>query len=44
MAADGGAGGFPLVFGLNTFGDTTNDDNGHRLSHAQTIKIGRAHV
>src|SRR5580693_8576272 len=38
MAAEGGAGGFPLVFGLNTFGDTTNDDNGHRVSHAQTIR------
>ena len=38
MAADGGAGGFPLVFGLNTFGDTTNDDNGHRVSHAQAIR------
>src|SRR5580658_5895879 len=43
MAADGGAaegraGGFPLVFGLNTFGDTTNDDGGHRVSHAQTIR------
>src|SRR3984885_13442872 len=37
-AAEGGAGGFPLVFGLNTFGDTTNDDDGHRVSHAQTIR------
>src|SRR3984957_7665258 len=38
MAAEGGAGGFPLVFGLNTFGDTTNDDGGHRVSHAQAIR------
>jgi alkanesulfonate monooxygenase SsuD/methylene tetrahydromethanopterin reductase-like flavin-dependent oxidoreductase (luciferase family) len=38
MAAGVGAGGFPLVFGLNTFGDTTNDDDGHRVSHAQTIR------
>jgi probable LLM family oxidoreductase len=38
MAAESGAGGFPLVFGLNTFGDTTNDDNGHRVSHAQAIR------
>src|SRR6202142_4787949 len=38
MAAEGGAGGFPLVFGLNTFGDTTNDDNGHPVSHAQAIR------
>ena len=38
MAADGGAGRFPLVFGLNTFGDTTSDDGGHRVSHAQAIR------
>ena len=38
MAAGIGAGGFPLVFGLNTFGDTTNDDGGRRVSHAQTIR------
>src|ERR1700723_315706 len=38
MATEGGAGGFPLVFGLNTFGDTTNDDEGHRVSHAQAIR------
>ena len=38
MAAEVGAGGFPLVFGLNTFGDTTNDDDGHRASHAQAIR------
>lgn len=30
--------GFPLVLGLDTFGDTTNDDQGHPLSHAQTIR------
>ena len=29
---------FPLVLGLDTFGDLTNDDQGHRLSHAQTIR------
>src|ERR1700722_1134846 len=38
MAAESGAGGFPLAFGLNTFGDTTNDDSGHRVSHAQAIR------
>src|ERR1700722_16669896 len=38
MAADGGAGGFPLVFGLNTFGATTRDDDGPRGPHAQTIR------
>ena len=35
MAAEGG---FPLVFGLNTFGDTTNDVDGHRVSHAQAVR------
>src|SRR6202163_40546 len=29
---------FPLVFGLDTFGDVTQDDAGHPLSHAQTIR------
>ena len=29
---------FPLVLGLDTFGDLTNDEQGHRLSHAQTIR------
>src|ERR1700686_4281812 len=29
---------FPLVFGLDTFGDVTNDANDRRLSHAQTIR------
>jgi probable LLM family oxidoreductase len=29
---------FPLVFGLDTFGDVTKDDAGHPLSHAQTIR------
>src|SRR6202171_2343376 len=29
---------FPLVFGLDTFGDTTNDAASHPLSHAQTIR------
>src|ERR1700727_432433 len=38
MATEGGAGGVPLAFGLDTFGDTTNDDEGHRGSHAQAIR------
>jgi probable LLM family oxidoreductase len=29
---------FPLVLGLDTFGDRTNDDEGRPLSHAQTIR------
>ena len=29
---------FPLVFGLDTFGDVTEDQDGHPLSHAQTIR------
>jgi alkanesulfonate monooxygenase SsuD/methylene tetrahydromethanopterin reductase-like flavin-dependent oxidoreductase (luciferase family) len=29
---------FPLVLGLDTFGDVTSDQNGHPLSHAQTIR------
>src|SRR6202171_6289772 len=29
---------FPLVFGLDTFGDTTNDAEGRPLSHAKTIR------
>src|SRR5882757_814105 len=29
---------FPLVFGLDTFGDVTNDDQDRPLSHAQTIR------
>jgi probable LLM family oxidoreductase len=29
---------FPLVFGLDTFGDVTNDHEGRPLSHAQTIR------
>jgi probable LLM family oxidoreductase len=29
---------FPLVFGLDTFGDVTRDDDDHPLSHAQTIR------
>ncbi|MFD9667887.1 Atu2307/SP_0267 family LLM class monooxygenase [Rhodococcus sp. NPDC059968] len=29
---------FPLVFGLDTFGDVTHDDNDRPLSHAQTIR------
>jgi probable LLM family oxidoreductase len=29
---------FPLVFGLDTFGDVTNDANDRPLSHAQTIR------
>jgi probable LLM family oxidoreductase len=29
---------FPLIFGLDTFGDVTNDANDRPLSHAQTIR------
>ncbi len=29
---------FPLVFGLDTFGDVTHDDRDRPLSHAQTIR------
>src|SRR5205807_4060394 len=29
---------FPLVLGLDTFGDRTDDDDGCPLSHAQTIR------
>ena len=29
---------FPLVFGLDTFGDVTHDDEDRPLSHAQTIR------
>ncbi len=29
---------FPLVFGLDTFGDVTHDGDDHPLSHAQTIR------
>jgi probable LLM family oxidoreductase len=29
---------FPLVLGLDTFGDLTSDEQGRRLSHAQTIR------
>ena len=32
------AGGFPLVLGLDTFGDLTSDEQGRPLSHAQTIR------
>jgi probable LLM family oxidoreductase len=32
------AGRFPLVLGLDTFGDVTNDENDHPLTHAQTIR------
>jgi probable LLM family oxidoreductase len=30
--------GFPLQFGLDTFGDVTFDGDGHPISHAQTIR------
>ena len=33
-----GAAGFPLVFGLDTFGDVTHDADDRPLSHAQTIR------
>jgi probable LLM family oxidoreductase len=29
---------FPLILGLDTFGDVPNDNDGQRLSHAQTIR------
>jgi len=29
---------FPLTFGLDTFGDVTDDEDGRPLSHAQTIR------
>src|SRR3977135_2936766 len=29
---------FPLVLGLDTFGDVTHDDDDRPLSHAQTIR------
>src|ERR1700693_6528312 len=29
---------FPLALGLDTFVDTTNDADGHPISHAQTIR------
>jgi probable LLM family oxidoreductase len=38
MTAEPMAGGFPLTFGLNTFGDTTIDASGQRVSHAQAIR------
>jgi probable LLM family oxidoreductase len=34
----GEPGRFPLVLGLDTFGDVTNDEDGRPLSHAQTIR------
>jgi probable LLM family oxidoreductase len=35
---EGRAGQFPLVFGLDTFGDVTHDDDDRPLSHALTIR------
>jgi probable LLM family oxidoreductase len=37
-ASAGQAAQFPLVLGLDTFGDRTDDEDGHALSHAQTIR------
>jgi Luciferase-like monooxygenase len=37
-ASTGEEAAFPLVLGLDTFGDRTNTDNGQQLSHAQTIR------
>lgn len=37
-AASEVGGGFPLVLGLDTFGDLTSDEQGRPLSHAQTIR------
>ncbi len=36
--AGGRPGQFPLVLGLDTFGDVTHDDDDRPLSHAQTIR------
>ena len=36
--AAGQAAPFPLVLGLDTFGDVTHDHEGRQLSHAQTIR------
>jgi probable LLM family oxidoreductase len=36
--SQGGSGQFPLVFGLDTFGDVTHDGEDRPLSHAQTIR------
>ena len=36
--AQGDPGLFPLVFGLDTFGDVTHDEDDRPLSHAQTIR------
>ena len=38
MAAEVGAGGFPLAFGLNTFGDVEVDREGIAISYAQVIR------
>ena len=35
---EGRPGQFPLVLGLDTFGDVTHDDDDRPLSHAQTIR------
>ncbi|GAA3310248.1 LLM class flavin-dependent oxidoreductase [Arthrobacter ramosus] len=37
-ATAGEAAQFPLVFGMDTFGDRTSDDEGRLQSHAQTIR------
>jgi probable LLM family oxidoreductase len=37
-AVETAAGEFPLVLGLDTFGDVTYDENDRPLSHAQTIR------
>ena len=37
-AVAGEPGRFPLVLGLDTFGDVTHDENDRPLSHAQTIR------
>ena len=37
-APAGGPAQFPLVLGLDTFGDVTHDQDDRRLSHAQTIR------
>jgi probable LLM family oxidoreductase len=37
-APEGTAGKFPLVLGVDTFGDVTHDEHDRPLSHAQTIR------
>jgi probable LLM family oxidoreductase len=38
LGSPGGAQQFPLVLGLDTFGDVTHDDDDRPITHAQTIR------